>query len=390
MTRQPLSFEEYQSARYFPALDGFRAASCLLIITWHAEFLGWEGLNGYSGVAAFFVLSGYLITTLALREEARRGMLSLKAFYVRRAFRIFPGYYAVLILYCVLIYGLDLSSSIEKRPALDAALPYYLTYMNEYSAKPSLAATGAYPPFFHSWSLGIEEKFYLIWPVLAFALLHKNRLGRIALASVIIALSYVFYDSEVVGLLKLSSYVAILLGCILAVLMEQRASYNVLSKLASTPVHVALLMLLIGTHLSQEFGHKTVSNTIYPYVVALFLIGLVAGRTPCASLFQSRVLSYLGLRTYGLYLVHVLAQNAVEMIAKPGPRVPLWSSPLYFLACLAVTLVAAEILHRTVEMPFIALGKRISNRIVSTESAPPVVERQPRPLLPVIGNAQRE
>jgi peptidoglycan/LPS O-acetylase OafA/YrhL len=253
-----------------------------------------------------------------------------------------------------------------------------------------MAATGTYPPFFHSWSLGIEEKFYLIWPLVAFALLHNNRVGRLAIASGIIAISYALYDREIIGLLKLPSYTCILVGCILAVLMEHRPYYNKLSLLASTPVHIASLALLVAVHLSQQFGQKDVYFTMYPYVVALFLIGLVAGRTPCTALFKTRVLSYLGLRTYGLYLVHVLAQNAVEMIAKPGPRVPLWSSPLYFLACLAVTLIAAEILHRTIEKPFIALGKRISNRIVSTENTPAIVDHQRSPLLPAMGDAQRE
>lgn len=363
MNGPPLTFEEYQSARYFPALDGFRAASCLLIMTWHAEFLGWEGLNGYSGVAAFFVLSGYLITTLALREEAQRGALSLKAFYVRRAFRIFPAYYVVLLLYLVLIFGLQSPSIMAKRPALEVALPYYLVYMNEYSSQPSIALTGLFPPFFHSWSLGIEEKFYLIWPLLGIALLRGNRYGRLAITFGIIAFHYLFQHNVYVGLLKLPYYTCILIGCILAVMMEHRASFVVISRLATAPLHFASLALLILIHLSQQSGQYDIYSEFYPYAVALFLIGLVAGRTPCTTLFKTRFLRYLGLRTYGLYLVHVLAQNTVEMIARPGTGVPLWKSPLYFLVCLAVTIVAAELLHRTIEMPFIALGKRISDRI---------------------------
>lgn len=387
MNGPPLTFEEYQSARYFPALDGFRAASCLLIMTWHAEFLGWQRLNGYSGVAAFFVLSGYLITTLALREESQRGSLNLKAFYVRRAFRIFPAYYVVLLLYVMLIYGVHSPSILEKRPALEAALPYYLVYMNEYSSQPSIALTGVFPPFFHSWSLGIEEKFYLIWPLLGFALFRGNRCGRLAIASAIIVFHYVFLQNPHIGLLKLPYYTCILIGCILAVLMEHRASYAVLARLAATPFHIAALSILLLIHLGQQSGQDDIYFRLYPYAVALFLIGLVAGRTPCTSLFKTRFLRYLGLRTYGLYLIHVLAQNAVEMIAKPGPSVPLWKSPLYFLVCLAATIVAAEILHRTIEQPFIALGKRISNRIKRNDNASQGVVDRPVGMVPV-GDAQ--
>ncbi len=369
LKNQPLTFEEYQSSKYFPALDGFRAASCLLIITWHAEFLGWHALNGYSGVASFFVLSGYLITTLALREEARRGVISVKAFYVRRTFRIFPAYFLVLLAYCVIIYGLNIKSSIDNRPAFSMALPYYLFYMNEYSAKDVMDLYGVFPPFFHSWSLGIEEKFYLIWPLLGFALLHRNMAGRLAIAGGIVACAYLFPLHPVVGMLKLGHYACILIGCMLAVLMEHRPAYNVLSRLATTPIHIAALVVLLVVHLSQTHGEADLFSQLYPFVVAVFLIGLVAGRTPCTQLFQLKIMSYLGLRTYGLYLVHVLAQNVVQIALKPGPLVPLWKSPLYFLACVAVTLVAAEILHRTVEQPFMNLGRRISNKIMNKAAA---------------------
>ena len=108
--------------------------------------------------------------------------------------------------------------------------------------------------------------------------------------------------------------------------MEHRPAYNVLSRLASTPIHIASLVLLVGVHLAQTHGENDIFFKMYPYFVAVFLIGLVAGRTPCTSLFKMKLMSYLGLRTYGLYLVHVLAQNVVQIALKPAPLVPLWKS----------------------------------------------------------------
>src|SRR5438094_377679 len=104
--QRPRSYQEYRALKYVPELDGLRALSALLVISYHMHDKVWGWLAGYLGVQVFFVLSGYLITTLALREEAERGALCLPAFYVRRACRIFPLYYLTLGTYCLLIFGL--------------------------------------------------------------------------------------------------------------------------------------------------------------------------------------------------------------------------------------------------------------------------------------------
>src|SRR5437899_7858756 len=99
----PLTYEAGQERKYLPELDGLRAVSVLIVVSHHMHDRVWSWLSGELGVTVFFVLSGYLITTLSLREESHRGSLSLTAFYVRRSFRIFPLYYIILAAYCVLI-----------------------------------------------------------------------------------------------------------------------------------------------------------------------------------------------------------------------------------------------------------------------------------------------
>src|SRR6201996_9073927 len=110
MTRQP-SFADYQNRKYLPELDGLRAISVLLVVSVHLHDFEavWKWLAGWQGVTVFFVLSGYLITTLSLREEALRGRLSLTSFYIRRSFRIFPLYYLMLGIYCFLILVLRMN-----------------------------------------------------------------------------------------------------------------------------------------------------------------------------------------------------------------------------------------------------------------------------------------
>ena len=91
-----MTFERYKARKRIKELDGLRAIAVLLVVTVHMHDKVWTRLNGGLGVVIFFVLSGYLITMLALREEEARGGLDFTAFYIRRTFRIFPLYYVVL------------------------------------------------------------------------------------------------------------------------------------------------------------------------------------------------------------------------------------------------------------------------------------------------------
>lgn len=173
MPPDPLTFEDYQRRRYFPALDGLRALSVLIVVLHHERTARlWRWVHGANGVTVFFVVSGFLITTLALREEARRGSLDLRAFYLRRVFRLVPLYALVLSAYCALILGIGVQSG--RRAAFLRALPYYVTYLQEV---PHFAFPGV--PFEVSWSLGVEEKFYLVWPLLAFVAARARPAARL-------------------------------------------------------------------------------------------------------------------------------------------------------------------------------------------------------------------
>jgi hypothetical protein len=124
--------QAYLQRTYFPELDGLRALCALLVITAHlySHKEWWAWLAGDRGVSVFFVLSGYLISTLALREEEREGRLSLAAFYVRRCCRLFPLYYLILGFYCLMLLGLGRGSA-DQCGALAEALPWNLVYCQE-------------------------------------------------------------------------------------------------------------------------------------------------------------------------------------------------------------------------------------------------------------------
>jgi peptidoglycan/LPS O-acetylase OafA/YrhL len=159
---------ESERTPYFPALDGLRALSVLLVVYQHAanKTPAMRRFQGNLGVDIFFVLSGFLITFLLNREKCETGKVDLAAFYVRRAFRILPIYSVVLATYILLTrfsgYG-------DKWQEMKGELPYFLTFCNE------LAPTFHYGPFSLTWTLGIEEKFYLVWPFFFFIALALTR-----------------------------------------------------------------------------------------------------------------------------------------------------------------------------------------------------------------------
>jgi peptidoglycan/LPS O-acetylase OafA/YrhL len=145
------------SSRNIPSLDGMRAFSVLLVLVGHetSSVLGRLPIglfrNGALGVNVFFVISGFLITHLMLGELDATGWLSLKNFYIRRAFRIFPAYYAYLAVVGVL--SLAHFYPVDWKSLLGAA-----TYTLDYFPMPLPWILA------HSWSLCAEEHFYLLWP----------------------------------------------------------------------------------------------------------------------------------------------------------------------------------------------------------------------------------
>ena len=361
MSRAPLTFDEYQSTKYFPALDGLRAIAILTIVGIHMKVVSWTWTSAPGSVRVFFMLSGFLVTTLTLREESRHGSVCLKALYARRLCRIWPAYYVTLLLYCFLIFGLSFSFSIEKRPAFLHALPYYLTYFNEFS----FAAAGA--PFYQSWFLGVEMKFFLIWPLVMYILFKRFPRGRIAFILVFMALYYALSHLRIVRFLFVEFYVCCLVGCLIALCLHDRRIYERISFFGKPGWHAFFAIVALVTQ--GTVNHIPTLYVVYPLLMAPFMVGLVTGQTIWGRMLQWRPLVHIGHRTYGVYLLHLLALNAVELVYfRPG-TVSWAMSPLYWASAVAVSLVLAEGLYRAVETPGISLGGRLSKRILANRKA---------------------
>jgi peptidoglycan/LPS O-acetylase OafA/YrhL len=187
--RQPVAEAPQTPMGYQPSLDGLRALSVGVVLLYHAGFSWMHG--GFFGVEVFFVVSGFLITSLLLDETARDGAVSFRQFWLRRARRLFPALYAVLL--AVAVWA-ALAGTAEQQSQLRRDIPWSIFYVNNWGQilgnVPYFA--GEPPLLRHLWSLAVEEQWYLVWPLVFVALL-RIRLPRHVLGAGVIAAAFVVF-----------------------------------------------------------------------------------------------------------------------------------------------------------------------------------------------------
>jgi peptidoglycan/LPS O-acetylase OafA/YrhL len=370
------TYEQWRAAGFFPALEGLRAVAALLVVFHHARSRSlWGWLEGWNGVTLFFVLSGFLITTLALREEEALGALRWRSFAVRRVFRIVPVYVVSLGLYVLAMAAVGIGAA--HRGPFFHAIPWYLS---PFSEVPFFSRT--HVVFSLAWSLGIEEKFYLLWPLLAFVLLRRRARGRLGLA-LVLALVLQLPIAFSSGGRAVAPYTAILIGCALAFLLHNRSSFERLSRLGSSwwfLVAAALLMVVHGlTHVVNPTapGFRVASPFYYlPYsLAAALVIASLALRAGGSGPLESRPMRLIGRVSYPLYLTHPIALGFAAALIAPGGV----ATELAYLAVgLALSLALAYGLHRVVERPLIRVGKRQAERISPWRPAGEALTEPPR------------
>jgi peptidoglycan/LPS O-acetylase OafA/YrhL len=297
---------------YVPALDGVRALAVLAVVAFHFG-AGWLP-GGYVGVDVFFVLSGFLITTLLLLEHERTGRLDLPAFWGRRARRLLPA--LLLLVACLAIWAATLATP-EQASALRAdaiaALLYVANWWFVVDAQDYLQA-GEPSLLLHTWSLGVEEQWYVVAPLLLLVLLRRHASTRrllavvltLAAASALLMLvlgnagashARVYYGTD-------TRVFALLLGCAAAVLIHRR---GLPGRRAADAAGVAGLLVL-GTAATLMAADSPAVLRGGLLLVAAGSVGLVvAAATP--STYTARALSLpplvlVGVLSYGLYLWH--------------------------------------------------------------------------------------
>ena len=345
------SFDKYRRRKHFAAFDGLRCVSILLVLLHHTEPIHLPILttlqrNGRYGVSMFFVISGFLICTLLLRERERFGRIRLGRFYARRSLRLFPLYYAVLLLYIMLVYGLYQFSD-ENRRLFGEKLPAYITYYSNW------LPTATQGPFFFSWSLAVEEQFYLALSVLIAVAGNRATAFIVGVAYLLKTVVFGFHLIEpglLVSRVAFSYQEPILVGVLLAYALHYRRSHNLLARvMRSRPFLVGTALAMAGMFAMYDFTNR---HSLETQVFYLIMGGVVASTTlrPRAPLMGRPALVWVGTISYGIYLLHMLVINAMGKLVHLGPA-------LSFPVNATLTIAVASVVYLYFERPIIRFYK---------------------------------
>jgi peptidoglycan/LPS O-acetylase OafA/YrhL len=302
-------------------------------IPWIAHFQD----QARHGVSLFFVISGYIVMTLMLREVRRSGAVDVRSFLVRRILRLWPLYYVVLLLEAVLVFGVQVYSP-HNQALFSDKLPCYALYCSNW------LATSGEGPFFVSWSLAVEEQFYLF---LSLLLLVLRPSAVVAAFGALLAVKILLVNAVRV---LLSYSEAILLGVLLAFLLNDRDWYGRFSRLtASRFVPAACLLLLLASLVFGGLGNKSGPDALGFYLICALLVGAcaVGNELPVIG---GRALSAVGLFSYGIYLLHMPVLSAVKRFTEDPVAV--------LVLTLAIVLPVAWASYRYFEEPIRRLGHR--------------------------------
>ena len=366
--------------RRLPGLDGLRGIAVLAVIIYHADVSLLVG--GFLGVDVFFVLSGFLITSLLIEELTRTNTVDRARFYIRRIRRLMPALFLVLF-FSVLVSGLFvLDAAYHVRRDLPWAITFVLNWSYLFFEQSYFVNISRPPLLQHLWSLSVEEQFYVVWPIMLIAL-YKVKIGKITPRAKIFIASAALAIASTAWMIHLSvsngfpipndpsrvyfgtdtHAMGLLVGCAAAALWRSDRLNERLTPDRAAAMNGLGLLSLAGLAYFFVFVSE-LNEFLYRggfLVLSLLTAVLVVVAAHPGLKFGSRlgnpVLKWFGDRSYGIYLWHwpifVLMRSGIDIQ---------WPDPIAFVVKIAIVLVISDLSYRFVELPIRqgAIGSRLT------------------------------
>ena len=357
-----------------PVLDGVRAISILLVLIHHTEFITPISFSilrgGYLGVDIFFVLSGFLITSLLVEEFETTGSISFRMFYIRRVLRLLPAVGAVLLFSVAVGSVIGFSELGLNRLRVFSVIGYFTNWVRAYETPDLWFLT-------HFWSLAIEEQFYLVWPLVLFGLLRSGLTRRGILLSIMTLIlcsvaQMAALQSSGATVLRLytgsdTRAHSLLVGCLFSLALhwgylktESTRRYQTFAVVSFIVLIASAFLVHIGNRILYSGGSLVVA-----ICAGILILGLViSDKNRLTALFCHPVLQWLGKRSYGLYIWHWPIFYLCSYLRRPALAIP---------CGIIGALIAAAASYRFIELPFLTMKTRFSvmdqSRNLKTSSA---------------------
>lgn len=358
------SYANFREVRLFGSLDGLRALSIIGVIWFHS----WWSTSYYAtlqklpvlregewGVHIFFVISGFLITTLLLRERKRSGTISIRDFYIRRSLRIWPLYYATVAIYVVIMLTIERGSA--RAGSFFHYLPGFLTYTYTWCITPNWPAG----PFNLAWTLATEEQFYAFWPlVLRFFRGIWSTVVMVGLIGLRIAADYGWTDhilppGWLPTRIVLSIAISICMGVLLAQALDSERGFRWISGVLGAKWTAPAALVALALTLWPE---RVPFITACLATTALVGACVVREDNGLAPILKLRPIAYMGVLSYGMYLFNSLSLHAAKAALE---RLGILHPLLLFPCGVGLAVAAAAFSYKYFETPFLDLKKKFSH-----------------------------